>query len=269
MPVTDEGEPLPRDEAGLDLSPGTFDVTPPMATAMIGRRAPDGSIVELVVPYAEVGGNAIYQGDILLGDAATVAERERRRTGSLFGHVTTRAGGLWPGGVVPFEADAGTANVVAGAAARLAASTNVRLRPRAGEASYVRFVTGSGNHSAVGRQTGEQIVSLKPGASTGTALHEICHALGLWHEHCRPDRDEHVTIVRDNVLAGCMPQFAIQDAHAAASGPYDHGSIMHYGPSEFSDPPGATTIRTRSGQPIGQRKGLSPGDVAALRALYP
>lgn len=269
MPVTEDEDPLPRDDADLDLSPGTFDASLPLSTAMIGRRAPDGTVVEVEVPYAEVDGNAIYQGDILLGDAAMVAERERRRTGSLFGHVIIRAGGLWPDGIMPFEADAGTATVVAGAAARLAAATNVRMRPREGEPSYVRFVTGSGNHSAVGMQIGEQIVSLKPGASTGTALHEICHALGLWHEHCRPDRDQHVTIVRDNVLAGCMPQFAIQDTDAALSGPYDYGSIMHYGPSEFSDPPGATTIRTLSGEPIGQRKGLSAGDVAALRRLYP
>jgi len=259
----------PEADPDLDLSYGTFDLTSPGLTAVVGRRAPDGTVVELEVCYAEVDGNAIYQGDIRLGEAGAIAERERRRRSPYLGLVITSAGDLWKDGIVPFKTDAGAASVVAKAAARLAASTNVRMRPHAGEESYVRFVTGRANHSAVGRQGGEQIISLKADVSTGTALHEICHALGLWHEHCRPDRDEHITIVRENVLAGCMPQFAIQDTDAATTGSYDYGSIMHYGPAEFSDPAGATTIRTKGGATIGQRNGLSAGDVSALRSLYP
>ncbi len=38
--------------------------------------------------------------------------------------------------------------------------------------------------------------------STGTVLHEILHALGFWHEQSRPDRDNHLVIVFDNVLPG-------------------------------------------------------------------
>lgn len=269
MSVSGIEEAASSEDPDLDLSEGTFDRTSPQMSATIGRRAQDGSIVKLEVPYAEVDGNAIYQGDIRLGEAVAVAERERRRKSPYLGHVITSAGELWKDGVLPFKADAGTAGVVAKAAAQLAASTNVRMRAHAGEKSYLRFVTGNANHSAVGRQGGEQLVSLKAGASTGTALHEICHALGLWHEQCRPDRDEHITIVRENVLAGCMPQFAIQDTDAAMTGAYDYGSIMHYGPAEFSDPAGATTIKTKGGATIGQRKGLSAGDISALKSLYP
>ena len=36
----------------------------------------------------------------------------------------------------------------------------------------------------------------------GRALHELMHALGFYHEHSRPDRDQHINIVTKNVAKG-------------------------------------------------------------------
>lgn len=251
-----------------DLSAETFAPHALTRSATIGRRTPKGDVVELMVEYAVVDGKAIYQGDIRLGDADAIASRERER--SLFGLVVTPAGHKWPGGRMPYAADAGNREIVEKAAAYIAARTAVRIVPKTdADRDFVRVLTSGTNDSAVGRTGGEQILNLTANCSLGTAIHELCHALGLWHEQCRPDRDRHITVVTANVRPGFMPQFAIQDTDAAIVGPYDYRSIMHYGPHGFAWPRDAVTIRTKSGESIGQRDGLSPGDVASLMDLYP
>jgi hypothetical protein len=56
--------------------------------------------------------------------------------------------------------------------------------------------------------------------------HEIGHALGLIHEHSRPDRDLYVYI-RPGLKLDAYKLY--RDSVAATYGqPYDVGSIMHY-----------------------------------------
>lgn len=38
--------------------------------------------------------------------------------------------------------------------------------------------------------------------SIGTVMHEMIHALGFHHEHGRPDRDDHVDILWQNIIPG-------------------------------------------------------------------
>ena len=60
-------------------------------------------------------------------------------------------------------------------------------------------------YSFIGRQGGRQDISLGQGCgSLGTALHEIMHALGFFHEQSRPDRDEYVNIFFDNIETGTV-----------------------------------------------------------------
>ena len=101
----------------------------------------------------------------------------------------------------------------------------------------ITFINGSGCYSSIGRQrTGSQTVSLGIGYySSGTILHEILHALGMWHEQSRPDRDNYVCIKLDNVREGFEHNFWTSnpveiDYHGEG---YDYNSIMHYGLPDF------------------------------------
>jgi hypothetical protein len=116
-----------------------------------------------------------------------------------------------------------------------------------------------------------QVISLGPGcAHFGIAVHEILHALGVWHEQSREDRDGNVQILWANILPGRAHNFEQRINDGDDIGPYDFGSIMHYPRRAFSkDPANLDAIVPHGGQTIGQRSGLSAGDIAAIRAMYP
>ena len=81
----------------------------------------------------------------------------------------------------------------------------IKLVPRTVESNYVRVYNGSGCSSAVGKQRapGAQNLSLGPGCFVmATIAHEFLHTLGFWHEQSRPDRDDHVTVLYENIQEG-------------------------------------------------------------------
>ena len=60
--------------------------------------------------------------------------------------------------------------------------------------------------------------------------HEIAHALSLYHEHSRPDRDDYVTIFKQNIVPGSYDaNFELEADTLTLGVPYDYGSVMHYG----------------------------------------
>nr|CAD7433741.1 unnamed protein product [Timema monikensis] len=126
------------------------------------------------------------------------------------------------------------------------------------------------------RGNGPQAISIGKNCDKfGIVVHELGHVVGFWHEHTRPDRDDHVQIVRDNIMTGQEYNFnklTEEEVHSLGLD-YDYDSIMHYARNTFSKGTYLDTIlpRDTTGKKrpeIGQRIRLSEGDVSQTNLLY-
>lgn len=248
----------------------------------------------LEITYEIHDGLAIWQGDIVLGEAGeiarTPAELAYSREGPLPGVVIDDNSARWSGGVIPYTITDATESIVDGAIEMIENQTpGVTLVPRNGEADYVTFRDASGCSSAIGRQgDGQQFINLKVDegdgesfCSIGNAAHEILHALGMFHEHTRCDRDDFVTINFGNIEAGKEGNFfkAGADEQGEDCGAetavfdiddYDFGSIMHY-PLDAFNTEGNTITPIVTVDPsifIGQRSAVGPTDAETIDQLY-
>ncbi len=107
-------------------------------------------------------------------------------------------------------------------------------------------------------------------------MHEIGHALGYWHEQSRPDRDNYIKIIENNVKPRHLKQF-LKHSMMSSSGKleYDYDSIMHYSETAFSRNGRRTivvaneAVYRRQGSPvIGQRNHLSALDITGMKLFY-
>nr|KAF7392318.1 hypothetical protein H0235_017317 [Vespula pensylvanica] len=103
------------------------------------------------------------------------------------------------------------------------------------------------------------------------ALHEMLHTLGAYHEHMRPDRDQHIYILWENIREGTKFNFKLLNTNTVTDYglPYDYDSIMHYSMTAFSKSKSLATIIPKiNGMEIGQRDRLSYYDVKKLLITY-
>ena len=63
------------------------------------------------------------------------------------------------------------------------------------------------------------------------SVHEIGHALGMWHEHQREDRDRYIKVVNENLGSWARTNFKPRPKGSTHDYgvPYDYNSVMHYG----------------------------------------
>ncbi|MFN4074025.1 MAG: M12 family metallopeptidase [Thermus sp.] len=239
---------------------------------------PDGTEVQTEgrrVPWARPGFVEI-QGDVLVPKAA---EGDALKPLGLVVEPFTW-GQLWPQGVVPYDdslVSEAQRERIQQAIAHIREKTPIRFVRRTDEPDYVRFMSDGRPESCwsyLGRVGGAQDLDVYCGQDgvppVGVVVHELLHALGLLHEHSRADRDLYVDILWENILDDYRSQFVKIGGRGKLHGEYDYDSVMHYHAKAFSKN-GDYTILPKNGvspDRIGQRGGLSPGDVEAVRGYY-
>ncbi|XP_057290729.1 zinc metalloproteinase nas-6-like [Hydractinia symbiolongicarpus] len=120
----------------------------------------------------------------------------------------------------------------------------------------------------------KHVISLGAGCYYNiTVMHQIMHVLGFYHEHNRPDRDNHVKINWNNIEKGYQDKFnkrSIKDVDSRKV-PYDLRSIMHCAWNAFGWTLGDLTIETKDPldkYEIGQRAHLSVSDQYQINKMY-
>ncbi|KAJ8539021.1 hypothetical protein ON010_g12850 [Phytophthora cinnamomi] len=201
---------------------------------------------------------------------------------------------------------------------KVEASTNVRFVTTATcKKESLKYCDSCANwvdfkHPSTGRDCNSSIGITEEGAQTmnladrcfevddelktvyGSAMHEICHSLGMYHEHQHPKRT--IGVFWDEIDQSIWSEMTIRDL--SVGGPYDLDSVMHYPmtygfcqPNYCSDTVTENCVKegttfcnlndndnctditknvcnTTATEAIGQRKYLSSGDLAAINELY-
>jgi len=234
-------------------------------------------------------GLLLAQGDIVVPNHTSVEEPAVMRLLASFGHSGGLAGKPWVGGRVKYclATDLSMAARHAFELARdhlhaqvpcirlVEAQTAGRTCVETPSIIVTSDVT-DGCWSYLGQDSGlehrgrSQALNLGLGCEVmGVALHELGHALGLPHEHSRPDRGKFIEVHwdkagpawRDSLKAGPLP---------TSRSAYDMFSIMHVGASAFSER-GEVTLEALDSdftQYLGQINGLSQRDVERLGDAY-
>lgn len=156
-------------------------------------------------------------------------------------------------------------------------NTGIKFIETSNSEDYIEFFHGEGNYSSIGKIGGKQKLSLAINDSdTGTAMHEIGHAMGLFHEQSRSDRDNYITILWDNIKPDRrhnFQTFAELGYDGTNIGTFDFNSIMLYSSyikdTEFVYDPNKPAMQKKDGSAFyGQRLYLSQADIEGIKAVY-
>ncbi|XP_053669468.1 seminal metalloprotease 1-like [Anopheles marshallii] len=218
-----------------------------------------------------------FRGDLVLRTEQGQSLGDNKR--STLASISSR----WPGGIVLysiFEQHFTSAQIehIEKAMNHVESHSCVKFVKRTVERNFVN-ITGHGTggcSSSAGYTTGLQVLNLHPTPvdtecfKLGEIVHLLLHTLGFIHQHSVFNRDEYVEILWENVDPNMEQNFHRYADHLLEDFgvPYDYDSVMHYGETTYSKNGKRTIVPKDPNARIGQREGLSTGDIIKLNLRY-
>uniref|UniRef100_A0A914YG74 Metalloendopeptidase n=1 Tax=Panagrolaimus superbus TaxID=310955 RepID=A0A914YG74_9BILA len=127
-------------------------------------------------------------------------------------------------------------NIIRSATGLYNALTCVKFEENGTNLPVINVIKRGGCYSTIGPLWSQksQLLSLEDHCLTDfvTPLHEFAHALGIFHEHSRFDRDQFIKIYPENTMEDLSHNFdKISKDGSHIFSEYDYDSYMHYNDS--------------------------------------
>ena len=218
------------------------------------------------IRYEVVQGEAVWQGDIVLGPVESVGK------GSRASAVISGQNARWTNNTVPYTIDGDIPERarIEGAIAHWNARTPIRLLARTNEQNYLTFRrrTSGSCSSSIGMIGGQQFINVIDNCPQGSLIHEIGHTVGLFHTQAREDRDIYLRVNEGSIERDNLSQYTQAISNADDVGAYPYDSIMHYGVTGFALPGTVAMATVPDGIPLGRREELAASDIDTVVRVY-